>query len=89
MERRDKDSNPFIFDFAYSQITSYVPYPYLNLGIIFLQHFIFLAKFYDLVTNDHNLDLICLLLVPLFFIHTLSYPCFLHSSLHSAYISLI
>lgn len=49
MERREKESSLSCFNLAYSQITKYSPYPYLNLFLLLLQYGFFLAQFSKLV----------------------------------------
>ena len=48
MERRDKD-NLLFFEIAYAQLTKYTPYPYINLVLVVLHHFLLILQFYDLV----------------------------------------
>ena len=46
MERKEKDTSLLFFDLAYSQVTKYTSYSYINLTLTIIQYFMLLSQFY-------------------------------------------
>lgn len=46
MVRRDKENSSYIFDLVYDQLSRATVYPYINLGLVFIQNGLFLVKLY-------------------------------------------